>query len=104
MLQVYPYASLSRLGQRDIRRSPRAKGEDEEAFAHRLMDALAEEIDSVEDHCDVMLTVHVLDALVAAYTGWLSPDGVERPPDNYNVASGWIWLPKPLPPAMRRSS
>jgi predicted nuclease with RNAse H fold len=94
VLEVYPYASLSRLGQGDIRLSPRAKGEDEDAFAARLLEGLATHVDGVEDHSNVLLTTHVRDALVAAYTGWLSPDGLEQPPGDYNVASGWIWLPK----------
>jgi predicted nuclease with RNAse H fold len=94
VLEVYPYASLARLRERDTRLSPRAKGEEEEAFAARLLEALAEEIGGVEDHGDVLLTPDALDALVAAYTGWLSPDGLELPPDDHNVASGWIRLPK----------
>jgi predicted nuclease with RNAse H fold len=94
VLEVYPYASLARLRERDTRLSPRAKGEEEETFAARLLEALAEEIDSVEDYREALLTPHALDALVAAYTGWLSPHGIEQPPDDFNVASGWIWLPK----------
>ncbi|MHB8660017.1 MAG: hypothetical protein ACYC91_19170, partial [Solirubrobacteraceae bacterium] len=31
--------------------------------------------------------------LVAAYTGWLAPDGLEQPPTGFNVAAGWIWYP-----------
>ena len=94
VLEVYRYASLARLGQLDTRLLPRAKEEEGEAFAGRVVEALAEEVDGVEDHRDVLLTTHVLDSLVAAYTGWLSPEGLEQPPDDYNVASGWIWLPK----------
>ena len=94
VLEVYPYASLARLRQRDARLSPRAKEEEAQSFVGRVLEALATQIDGLEDHSDRLLTVHVLDALVAAYTGWLSPDGLEQPPDHYNVASGWIWLPK----------
>lgn len=37
---------------------------------------------------------HAFDALIAAYTGWLAPDGLEPPPADFNAAAGWIWLPK----------
>ena len=93
VLEVYPYASLARLGQRDPRLSPRGKEEEHEVFAGRVLEALGEEVEGVEERGDVLLATHGLDALVAAYTGWLSPDGLEQPPSGYNVASGWIWLP-----------
>lgn len=33
-------------------------------------------------------------ALIAAYTAWLAPDGLEQPPEGFNLASGWIcWFP-----------
>jgi hypothetical protein len=52
-------------------------------------------IDTSRIDSDVgVLDDHVFDAVVAAYTGWLFPDGLEPPPDGFNVAAGWIWFPK----------
>jgi hypothetical protein len=40
------------------------------------------------------LAGHALDAVIAAYTGWLGPDRLEQPPESFNLASGWIWFPR----------
>lgn len=93
ILEVYPRASLRRLGDGDARLLPRTKGETPRDFRARVLSALGERIDAIVDHGDELDNGHVFDALVAAYTGWLAPDGVEAPPDGFNLASGWIWLP-----------
>jgi hypothetical protein len=54
-------------------------------------------INAVGRHRDAFSKAHVFDALVAANTGWLAPDGLQLPPPDFNIASGWIWLPKPTP-------
>lgn len=93
VLEVYPYATLSRLGNRDRSLRPKEPDEESHAFAHRILRALGEQVDGIESHRAQFQNGHVLDALVAAYTGWLSPDDLEDPGD-FNVASGWIWLPQ----------
>lgn len=93
IVEVYPRASLRRLGGRDARLLPRAKSETPTDFRARVLEALGERIDGIPDHVAALDNGHVLDALVAAYTGWLAPDGVESPPPDFNLASGWIWLP-----------
>lgn len=96
VLEVYPYASLVRLAQRNSRWAPRAVQEEWDVFAGRVLDAFTDELDGVKGSRPELAETHVLDALVAAYTGWLAPDRLQTPPDDYNVASGWIWLPKPM--------
>ena len=36
----------------------------------------------------------MLDALTAAYTGWLGLGRLVAPPPDFNLASGWIWMPR----------
>lgn len=93
LLEVYPYGTLARLAERDPGLRPRDTEEEPAAFAERLLARLGSLIDGLPDHHQALSNDHVLDALVAAYTGWLSPDGLEDPED-FNVASGWIWLPR----------
>jgi Protein of unknown function (DUF429) len=94
LLEVYPRATLRRLSLSDPRLAPKAKSEEPEAFHGRLVAGFADLVDSLEAHADDLLVPHTLDALVAAYTGWLAPDGLEPPPDGFNLAAGWIWLPR----------
>ncbi len=46
------------------------------------------------DRSNVGASGHTLDAVIAAYTGWLHPDGLEAPPEDFNLAAGWIWFPE----------
>jgi hypothetical protein len=66
---------------------------DQDAAARRVLDALSERVDNVAANAQLAAGRHVLDGLLSAYTGWLYPDGVEQPPQNFNSAAGWIWLP-----------
>lgn len=94
VLEVYPYATLWRLGQGDARLRPRDPGEGDHGFSDRILTALSNEVDDLDKHRDDLVSGHALDALIAAYTGWLHPEGLETPPPGYNVASGWIWTPR----------
>ena len=87
----------TRLGTRDPHLCPRSRGEDEAAYRRRIIDGLegdAVGLRDVADHRSIMESnPDALDAALAAYTGWLAPDGLEQPPDGFNVATGWIWFP-----------
>jgi hypothetical protein len=50
-------------------------------------------IEGVDPQDERLASEHAFDALVAAYTGWLAPEGLEEPPEGFNVAAGWIWFP-----------
>ncbi len=92
-IEVYPAASLLRLG--FGRRPSQGNGaEAAQRFRGEVVKALGARISGLEPADEVHADDHAFDGLVAAYTGWLAPDGVEEPPDDFNVASGWIWLPK----------
>lgn len=97
VLEVYPYATLARLGESDARLRPRDPGEADEAFADRILAALSEQVDGIDDNREALTDGHATDALVAAWTGWLGPDRLEQPRAGYNVAAGWIWLPAQAP-------
>jgi hypothetical protein len=94
VLEVYPYATLARLGAADARLRPRLPGESDESVSARVLDALDSEIEIEANHRIALSSAHALDALIAAWTGWLHPDRVEHPPPGYNAAAGWIWLPE----------
>lgn len=96
ILEVYPAATFLRLGTRNEKFRPKAKGEDDTEFRARAADGLTElGLGGVEEHREkIESSRDVLDAVIAAYTGWLSPEGVEPPPEGFNVASGWIWFPQ----------
>lgn len=94
VLEVYPYATLWRLGERDTRLRPRWSGEPDQAFSDRILAGLSGEIGNLDEHRSDLVSGHAVDALIAAYTGWLHPDRVESPPPDYNLASGWIWMPR----------
>lgn len=55
------------------------------------LSGFASEIDHLSEHQAGLVSVHAVDALVAAFTGWLHPSGLEAPPPGFNLASGWIW-------------
>jgi predicted RNase H-like nuclease len=89
LLEVYPAASVVRL--RRIHRGLRGKSSGA-SFRRKLIGELKINIAAVEDDGEI-ISGHVYDALLAAYTGWLPPDLLDAPPDHHNAASGWIWLP-----------
>lgn len=95
VLEVYPRATLRRLGDRDPRLLPRHKGEAPEAFRARVLGGLAESVDGIAEHHGALSNGHVFDGLVAAYTGWLGPARLEGPPPELNLSAGWIWVPAP---------
>jgi predicted nuclease with RNAse H fold len=95
VLEVYPYATLWRLAHNNSQLRPRNPDEGDQEFSERILAALASEIDGLDQHQPHLDTSHGVDALIAAYTGWLHPDGLEPPPADFNLASGWIWLPRP---------
>lgn len=98
VIEVYPYATLSRLADGDKRLSPRKPGEADLEFRDRIIEGLSKDIAGLDEEREALVSGHAIDALVAAYTGWLHPDGLEAPPADHNIASGWIWAP-PVPTA-----
>lgn len=94
VLEVYPYATLFRLGKKQLGLRPRAAGEADATFARRVLAALGSRVDVDPAHRPALNDGHVLDALIAAWTGWLHPEEVEHPPRGFNTAAGWIWLPR----------
>lgn len=93
VLEVYPYATLSRLAQREIRLRPRGPKELDADFSDRILAGLSSDIADLDQHRAGLASGHAVDALIAAYTGWLHPHGLESPPPDYNIAAGWIWTP-----------
>ncbi len=94
VLEVYPRASLRRLSETEPRLRPREKGEAPAAFRGRALEGFGTLLDGIDCHAAELEDGHVFDALVAAYTGWLGSDGLLGPPSGFNLASGWIWVPK----------
>jgi predicted nuclease with RNAse H fold len=94
VLEVYPRATLRRLSAKDERLVPRAKSESESTFNGRVLAGLSTLVGGIDAHRDALSVTHTLDALVAAYTGWLAPDGLEPPPKGFNIGAGWIWFPR----------
>jgi predicted nuclease with RNAse H fold len=94
LLEVYPAASLRQLGAtgRPPREAPHVE---RQAFYEAVVTELSEEIAGVEDEPQCTSDDDVFDALIAAYTGLLYPDRVEAPPESFNLATGWIWVPEP---------
>jgi predicted nuclease with RNAse H fold len=94
VIEVYPYATLSRLREVDPELSPRRRDESMSEFAGRVIEGLAARIDGVGEKRQQLEDEHVRDSAIAAYTGWLGPSRLEASPSGFNVAAGWIWLPK----------
>jgi predicted nuclease with RNAse H fold len=94
VVEVYPAASLRQLGftGRPPRGAPHA---DRHTFYKAVVTELSAEIDGAGDEPQCSGDDDVFDALIAAYTGWLYPDRVAAPPKSFNLATGWIWVPKP---------
>jgi predicted nuclease with RNAse H fold len=94
LIEVYPAASLRRLGFGD--RPPESSDEARKRrFRSRVLRGLGSKISGLDDDRECRDEGHAFDALIAAYTGWLAPEGLEAPPEDFNAASGWIWVPKP---------
>jgi predicted nuclease with RNAse H fold len=91
VLEVYPRASLTVLSARHDGLAPRRRNEPEDAFLARAGDGLGELVGGVADH--LPLGLHEIDAVAAAYTAWLSPGGVARPPVGWPASGGWITYP-----------
>ena len=72
-----------------------APADERHDFYETVVSELSSEIAGLSDEPQCSNNDDVFDALIAAYTGWLYPDRVEAPPESFNVASGWIWVPKP---------
>lgn len=96
VVEVYPAASLMRLSALTEDLRPKETEEEEPEFCARAATGLTEiGLKDVEAHRDkIEGSRDVFDAVLSAYTGWLGPVGLEPPPDDFNVASGWIWFPK----------
>ena len=96
ILEVYPAASLIRLSTLSNKLEPKQAGEEEVDFCARAATGLGEiGLGDVEAHRKAIeASRDVLDAVIAAYTGWLGPERLEAPPEGFNLASGWIWFPK----------
>lgn len=93
LIEVYPAASLLRLGFDG--RPARKEGEvAARRFQSRVLRKLGERIVGLDGDDDELPDDHAFDAVIAAYTGWLAPDGLEPPPGDFNAAAGWIWLPR----------
>jgi hypothetical protein len=58
---------------------------------------LAQRIDGLDGFAELTTSGHVFDGLIAAYTAWRSPDGLEAPPAGFNLSAGWIWVPQEEP-------
>lgn len=93
VLEVYPRATLRRLSAADQRLAPRIKSESPAGFRKRVLEGFAALVGGLDEHAVALAVTHTLDALVAAYTGWLAPEGLEEPPEGFNIAAGWIWFP-----------
>jgi len=93
-LEVYPRATLRRLADSDKRFAGAAKGKLTAGERSTALLAFAERIDGLDPAQPRLISEHAFDAPVAAYTGWLAPDGLEQPPEGFNVAAGWIWFPR----------
>ena len=91
MLEVYPRASLHRLSADDPRLATRRRTEPIDEFRARVVRGLEELIDDLP--APGALTLHELDAIVAAYTGWLFPERLSAPPADWPDGSGWIYIP-----------
>lgn len=79
VLEVYPRATLRRLSASDKRLAPRGKSESESAFNARVLAGFSTLVGGIDAHRDALAVTHTLDAVVAAYTGWLAPTGSSSP-------------------------
>ncbi|MFN8113179.1 MAG: DUF429 domain-containing protein [Solirubrobacterales bacterium] len=97
VLEVYPAATLLRLGHHD--RPPREAPADTKAVFYESVIGALPSVVSAELSAICTGSDDAFDAFLSAYTAWLYPGGLEHPPADFNVASGWIWFPRPAEPA-----
>lgn len=96
ILEIYPAASLRQMGWTG-RPPKRAPLKDRVSFYSEVVDSLTTEVNGTDEWPQCREQDDVFDALIAAYTGWLYPEGLVTPPQGFNLASGWIWFPKAKP-------
>ncbi len=92
LIEVYPAGTLRRLGF-GAPPSDKAGKKAQQDFRDRTCDDLSSKLTGLEVESTCRTNAHAFDALIAAYTAWLGPDGLEQPGEDYNAATGWIWLP-----------
>ena len=63
-------------------------------FRSKVLRSLDSEIAALGEAAECRTDGHAFDALIAAYTGWLAPGGLDSPTASFNAASGWIWVPR----------
>ncbi len=90
LIEVYPTGSLSRWGLPDKKRE-----EAQWDYRRKILKRLDHRISGLQRFQQPAESDgHVFDGLIAALTGWAWPDGLEGPGEDFNAASGWIWLPR----------
>lgn len=93
LIEVYPTASLKRWGLPD--KPAVKKGEKaQRSYRRKILKTLDHRISGREKFPQCVNDGHVFDGLIAALTGWAWPDELEGPGEDFNAASGWIWLPR----------
>lgn len=95
LIEVYPAATLRRLGFGSPP-SDKAGKKAQQEFRDGVCDRLAAKVAGLGLASSSRTERHAFDALIAAYTGWLAPSGLEQPESDFNAATGWIWVPAPL--------
>jgi hypothetical protein len=83
---------LRRLGLRPPPSSSASKRA-KQTFRNQICDSLVSKVGGLTADTKCRTNAHALDALIAAYTGWLGPAKLDGPPGDFNAATGWIWLP-----------
>lgn len=102
VLEVYPRVTRIALADRDERFRPRepkpheTRAQVRAASRAATLDALEGLVDRAAELRPELDNTHVLDALIAAYTGWLGVEGCVPPPEGMmREREGWIWFPRP---------
>ena len=89
LIEVYPYGTLRRL-----KIQTRQPKQDDESFRKNTINELGKLVSGLGSFDK--RTLHEMDAVIAAYTGWLEMEGRTCVrPDDWPQGSGWITLPKP---------
>ena len=92
LIEVYPTGSLKRLGLPS--RPAASEGEKAQvSYRREVLKKLGPGF-SVAEASECVADGHAFDGLIAAYTGWLWPKGLDAPSQDFNAAAGWIWLPR----------